>query len=253
MFIFSPLDQFELRDFISIGGSVIDVSFLSFSNFSLYIVASLAIFGIFTNFSNKGNLLIGNRWQVANIAIYDTIEQIVSGQITGNKSGLYFPIIYSLFIAILITNLLSIIPYSFAIIAHLVWVIALSISFWFGVTIIGLTRHGLGFFALFVPSGTPLALVPVLVLIELLSYCARAISLGLRLSANTLSGHLLLAILASLIIGLMSVSIITFVLGFIPVIGLLAIVCLEFAIAMIQAYVFAILACGYLKDALYLH
>ena len=144
-------------------------------------------------------------------------------------------------------------PYSFASTSHFILTFSLSFTVVLGATFLGFQRHGLKFFSLFVPAGCPLALAPLLVLIELLSYIARAISLGLRLSANVLSGHLLLAILGTLIFNLMSISLITFILGFIPIIALLAIVALEFAIAIIQSYVFTILTSSYLKDAVYLH
>ncbi|GMM39092.1 F1F0 ATP synthase subunit A (mitochondrion) [Saccharomycopsis crataegensis] len=160
---------------------------------------------------------------------------MVRSQMGGVYGGFYFPFIYTLFIFVLVANLISMVPYSFALASHLVFIVSLN------------------FFGFFVPEGTPLPLVPVLVLIELLSYTARAISLGLRLSANILSGHLLLSILSGLTLTLMSVSIITFVLGFLPLAGILAIVCLEYAISMIQAYVLSVLTAGYLKDALYLH
>ena len=177
---------------------------------------------------------------------------MVKSQI-GARGGYYFPLIFTLFNFILIANLISMIPYSFAISAQLIAIISLSLTLWLGVTLIGLANHGLGFFALFVPTGTPLPLVPVLVLIETLSYSSRAISLGLRLSANVLSGHLLMLILGSLIFNLMGTSIIGFIGGFIPMAGVIAIVILEFAISMIQSYVFCILFSGYIKDAIYLH
>ncbi|OXT14571.1 ATP synthase F0 subunit A, partial [Bacillus sp. OG2] len=117
-----------------------------------------------------------------------------------------------------------------------------------GLTILGLYLHNVVFFSLFVPVGTPLPLVPLLVLIELLSYSARAVSLGLRLAANTLSGHLLMSILGNLVKTFMGLSKITFIIGLLPIAGIFAIVILEFAIACIQAYVFAILTSSYLKD-----
>ncbi len=145
------------------------------------------------------------------------------------------------------------IPYSFAISAQLVAVVSFSLALWIGNVVLGLYLHGWGFFALFVPSGTPLALVPVLVLIEALSYASRAISLGLRLGANILSGHLLMLILGSLIISLMSSSFLGFVSGIIPILAVVAITILEFGIAIIQAYVFSILLSGYIKDSVELH
>jgi len=252
-FIQSPLDQFEIRVFVGLVSPFMDITSLSITTFTLYtILVLLVILGLVSLTNNNGNI-IGSRWYVHNEAMFDTIHNMVSSQIGGKLGGYYFPLIYSLFIFIFTANLISMIPYSFAITSHLVFIVSLSVVIWLGVTITGLYIHGLAFFSLFVPSGCPLVLAPLLVLIELLSYVARAISLGLRLSANTLSGHLLLAILGTLIFNLMSISIITFILGFIPIIGLLAIVALEFAIAIIQSYVFTILTSSYIKDALYLH
>lgn len=245
--IFSPLDQFEIKPLLTIN----NVLTLSITNYVIYLIIVALIIYNYINVINKANLGL-NRWGVAVLAIYDTILNMVNSQI-GKRGGYYFPLIFTLFNFILIANLISMIPYSFAISAQLVAIVSLSLTLWLGNVLMGLSIHGWGFFALFVPSGTPLALVPVLVLIETLSYSSRAISLGLRLSANVLSGHLLMLILGSLIINLMSTSILGFVGGFIPIIGLVAIVVLEFAISMIQAYVFCILFSGYVKDSIYLH
>lgn len=245
--IFSPLDQFEIKPLFTIN----NILTLSISNYAIYLTLVLLIIYGYNILLNK-SFLGWNRWGVAILAIYDTILNMVKSQI-GARGGYYFPLIFTLFNFILIANLLSMIPYSFAISAQLIAIISLSLTLWLGVTLIGLSTHGLGFFALFVPTGTPLPLVPVLVLIETLSYSSRAISLGLRLSANILSGHLLMLILGSLIFNLMGSSIVGFIGGFIPMIGVIAIVTLEFAIGMIQSYVFCILFSGYIKDAIYLH
>lgn len=245
--IYSPLDQFEIKPLLTIN----NILTLSITNYVIYIGLVVGIIYGITKILNKTNLG-WNRWGVAVLAIYDTILNMVNSQI-GARGGYYFPLIFTLFNFIVVANLISMIPYSFAISAQLVGIISLSVSLWIGVTLIGLNKHGWGFFALFVPSGTPLALVPVLVLIETLSYSSRAISLGLRLSANVLSGHLLMLILGSLIFNLMSTSILGFIGGFIPMIGVIAIVILEFAISMIQGYVFTILLSGYIKDSIYLH
>lgn len=252
-FISSPLDQFEIRQLLGLITPFFDLSFINFTTFSLYSVITLIIILIFVQLADSQGKLVGGRWYIVHEALYDTILNMTRSQIGGSKGGYYFPLLYSLFLFILVANLISMVPYSFALNAHVIFVVSLSFIVWLGVTITGFSIHGLGFFALFVPVGTPLPLVPVLVLIELLSYVARAISLGLRLGANIIAGHLLLNILAGLVFTLMSVSPISFVLGFIPVAGIFAIVCLEFAIACIQAYVFTILAAGYIKDGLYLH
>lgn len=245
--IYSPLDQFQIKPLLVVNNLIT----LSLTNYVIYLILVVSlIYGIVSLLNNTK--LGWNRWGNAVLAIYDTILNMVKSQI-GARGGYYFPLIFTLFNFILIANLISMIPYSFAISAQLVAIISLSLTLWLGVTLIGLSIHGLGFFALFVPSGTPLALVPVLVLIETLSYSSRAISLGLRLSANVLSGHLLMLILGSLIFNLMGSSILGFIGGFIPMAGVIAIVILEFAISMIQAYVFCILFSGYIKDAVYLH
>lgn len=232
---YSPLDQFELKPLLLITDNLT----FSITNYTLYlIIVSLII--IFYSSIIRHNYLGSSRWGVSVIAIYDTILNLVNGQI-GRKGGYYFPLIFTIFNFILIANLISMIPYSFAISAQLVAVVSFSLALWIGNVVLGLYLHGWGFFALFVPSGTPLALVPVLVLIEALSYASRAISLGLRLGANILSGHLLMLILGSLIISLMSSSFLGFVSGIIPILAVVAITILEFGIAIIQAYVFSIL------------
>lgn len=247
LMIFSPLEQFEIKPLLTIN----NILTLSVNNYVLYVAIVVAI--IYSSVFLLNKTFLGfNRWGVALLAVYDTILNMVKSQI-GARGGVYFPLIFTLFTFILVANLISMIPYSFAISAQLVAIVSLSLSLWLGVVLIGLSTHGWGFFALFVPSGTPLPLVPVLVLIEVLSFSSRAISLGLRLSANILSGHLLMLILGSLILGLMSTSIFGFIGGFIPILGVISIVVLEFAIGMIQAYVFTILLSSYIKDSVYLH
>lgn len=248
MMIISPLEQFEIKPLLTIN----NILTISITNYVIYLlIVGLIIYNIITII--KGVKLGTTRWGVAVLAIYDTILNMIKSQIGGKEGGYYLPLIFTLFIFIFTANLISMIPYSFAISAQIVAIVSLSISLWIGGVILGLYKHGLGFFALFVPSGTPLPLVPILVLIETLSYSSRAISLGLRLSANILSGHLLMLILGSLILNLMSSSILGFVSGFVPLVGVIAIVGLEFAISMIQAYVFTILLSGYIKDSVYLH
>lgn len=245
--IYSPLDQFEIKPLLTIN----NILTLSLTNYVIYLIIVVTLIYSVSFLLNK-TYLGWNRWGVAVLAVYDTILNMVKSQI-GSRGGYYFPLIFTLFTFILIANLISMIPYSFAISAQLVAIVSFSLALWLGNVLMGLSIHGWGFFSLFVPSGTPLALVPVLVLIETLSYASRAISLGLRLSANVLSGHLLMLILGSLILNLMSTGIVGFIGGFLPMIGVIAIVILEFAISMIQAYVWCILFSGYVKDSLYLH
>lgn len=171
----------------------------------------------------------------------------------GPLHEIYVPLIYSLFMFILVGDLVGLIPYSYTITSQFVLNIGLSTAIFFSVTLIGLQRHGVGFFAYFIPAGTPLALVPLLVFIELISYLARAFSLGVRLSANMIGGHVLLKIISTFTWKLITGGLIMFIVGVLPLLFLIALGALEFGIACLQAYVFCILTCSYLKDALDLH
>lgn len=253
LFINSPLEQFKINTFMGITSPIADLSIFSLTTFTLYTgLVVLSIIFVFVLALDR-KLIVGSNWLIAVEGTVDTIINMVRGQVGGTIYGRYVPLVYTLFVFILVANLIGMIPYNFAIATSIIYIISISVGLWIGLTILGLGIHNLKFFSLFVPVGTPLALVPLLVLIELLSYSARAVSLGLRLAANTLSGHLLMSILGNLVKNLMGISYLTFVLGLLPVAGIFAIVILEFAIACIQAYVFAILTSSYIKDSLFLH
>ena len=171
----------------------------------------------------------------------------------GPNNEIYTPFIYSLFFFIVIANLNGNIPYGFTVTTSVVVSIGLSIMLWIGVTTIGLQKHGLHFFAYFIPSGTPLVLVPMLVLIELISYRARAVSLGIRLFANMVAGHTLLAILSTFLFKLFTSGIIVAVITLIPFAIFVALIGLELAVSLIQAYVFTVLVSSYIRDRIELH
>lgn len=252
MFINSPLEQFEINTYISLTSSIADFSWLSLTNFGVYTIIVFSIVIALHTLSIGNNGIIPTKWSIGIESLYSTIQNMVYSQI-GISGQQYFPLIYVIFVFILISNLFSMIPYNFALMSHLVFTISLSSIIWLGVTILGFYNFKLEYFGLFVPAGTLLPLVPILVIIELLSYTARSISLGLRLGSNILAGHLLLVILGGLIFDFMSSGIVFFIVGFIPLGLVLGIMCLECAIGLIQAYVFSILACSYIKEAIYLH
>src|SRR5881398_416267 len=166
---------------------------------------------------------------------------------------MFFPLMYVLFIFILINNLIGMIPYSFASTSHFILTFFISFTVVLGATFLGFQKHGLEFFSFFVPSGCPLGLLPLLVLIEFISYLARNISLGLRLAANILSGHMLLNILAGFTYNIMTSGFIFFFLGLVPLVFIIAFSGLELGIAFIQAQVFVVLTSSYIKDGLDLH
>jgi F-type H+-transporting ATPase subunit a len=178
---------------------------------------------------------------------------MVRVQIGGKKGEIYFPFIFSLFSFILFANLISLIPYSFAITSHLIATLSLSLGILIGVTILGFTIHKTKFFSIIVPAGSPKALLPFLIILELISYIAKGISHGLRLAINLLAGHCLMLIIAGFIFNFMVSGIIPLIVSPLPIIILIAISGLELAIAFIQAYVFSLLASSYIKDSLDLH
>jgi len=177
---------------------------------------------------------------------------MVKSQI-GVANEQYIPFIYSLFFFIIISNLVSNVPYNYALTTSIIVSLGLSITIWIGVTILGLYKHRVHFFSFFIPSGTPGILVPLLVLIEFISYVARAFSLGVRLFANLVAGHTLLKILSGLLTKLFTSGVIFFILTLIPFSIFVALCGLEIAVSIIQSYVWCILTCSYLKDAIDLH
>ena len=251
--ITTPLDQFEIRDLISIGMPILGDMYISLTNISFYLIISFLILLNFNLISNNLNRLVSNSWSISQECIYATIHSIVVNQINEKKGQLYFPFIYGLFMFILINNLIGMVPYSFASTSHFILTFSLSFTIVLGATILGFREYGIKFFSLFVPAGCPLGLLPLLVIIEFISYLARNVSLGLRLAANILSGHMLLNILSGFTYNIMNSGFIYFFLALLPLAFIIAFSGLELAIAFIQAQVFVVLSCSYIKDALDLH
>ena len=182
--IISPLNQFEIRDLLSLDAPILGNLHLSITNIGLFLMIGGFFILTLSLLSTNYNKLVGNNWSISQESLYATIHSIVANQINPRNGQMYFPFIYALFIFILINNLIGMVPYSFASTSHFVLTFAFSFSIVLGATILGFQTHGLKFFSLLVPAGCPLALLPLLVLIEFISYLARNISLGLRLAAN---------------------------------------------------------------------
>ena len=249
----SPLDQFEILDLISIDFNILNNNHISITNIGLYLtISTLIILGI-NKLATNYNKLISNTWSINQESLYATIHSIVINQINSNKGQIYFPFIYALFLFILINNLIGMVPYSFASTSHFILTFFISFTVVLGATFLGFQKHGLEFFSFFVPSGCPLGLLPLLVLIEFISYLARNVSLGLRLAANLVSGHMLLNILSGFTYKIMTSGILFLFIGLIPLAFIIAFSGLELGIAFIQAQVFVVLTCSYIKDALDLH
>ena len=251
--IFSPLDQFEIRNLLSLDTGIFGNYNIAITNIGLYLTIGVLLIISVNILSTNSNKLVSNNWSISKESIYATIHSIVVNQINSKSGQVYFPFIYTLFIFILVNNLIGMVPYSFASTSHFVLTFALSFTVVLGATILGFNKHGLEFFSLLVPAGCPLALLPLLVLIEFISYLARNISLGLRLAANITAGHMLLHILSGFTYTIMSSGFVLFILGLIPLLFIIAFSGLELGIALIQAQVFVVLTSGYIKDGLDLH
>lgn len=251
--IISPLDQFEIRNLLSLDAPILGGIGLSLTNIGLYLTIAGYLVFVISILSTNGDKLVSNPYTLGLETIYATVHSIVTSQINDKNGQAYFPFMYVIFVFILVNNLIGLVPYSFAPTSHFILTFSLSFTIVLGATILGFSRHGLKFFSLFVPSGCPLALLPLLVIIEFISYLARNVSLGLRLAANILSGHMLLSILSGFTYNIMSSGIIFFVLGLLPLVFIIAFSGLELGIAFIQAQVFVVLSCSYIKDALELH
>jgi F-type H+-transporting ATPase subunit a len=249
----SPLDQFIIRDLISIKGDILGYIHISLTNMSLYLFITTFIIFVFYLLATNYDISTPNHWSISQESIYFTIYSIVVNQINSNKGQMFFPLISALFIYILINNLVGMVPYSFAPTSHFIITFSISFTIVIGATILGFQTHALKFFSLLVPSGCPLALLPLLVLIEFISYLARNVSLGLRLAANILSGHMLLNILSGFTYNILNKGLIYMILGLIPLIFIIAFSGLEIGIAFIQAQVFVVLSSSYIKDSLDLH
>nr|YP_009498246.1 ATP synthase F0 subunit a [Lactifluus piperatus]AWX53032.1 ATP synthase F0 subunit a [Lactifluus piperatus] len=250
LIINSPLEQFEIISLISILAPIFGYINITLSNLSLYSIIILLIILSLHVLSNNENKILPSKWSIAIESIFTTINTMVREQL---GKEIYLPFIYSLFFFILISNLIGNIPYSYTITTSVIVTIGLSITILIGVTILGLYLHKLHFFSFFIPSGTPLALVPLLVLIETVSYLARALSLGIRLFANMVAGHSLLKILSTFLYQMFNSSFIIAIFTLIPFTFFLGLCGLEVAVSIIQAYVFVLLVISYIKDAIYLH
>ena len=237
-----PLHQFEIQELIPLSISNIDISFTN-SSLSMIISVILCIL-VFLISTNKISI-IPSRIQVLSELTYEFIANMVRDNV-GVKGRAYFPFIFSLFLFILFGNVLGMVPYNFTFTSHIIVTFSLAAFIFIAVTLVGIIKHRIKFFTFFIPSGVPIALMPILIPIEVISYFVRPISLSLRLFANMMAGHTMLKVFASFIILLGF-------LGWAPLLLVIILTGFEIMIAVLQAYVFTILCCLYLNDAINLH
>ena len=242
----SPLEQFTIEPIIDLQIGATDISF---TNSSLWMAITALVLIVFLVVGTQRGAMVPGRWQSAVEYFYQVVADMVRDNV-GSQGRPYFPFIFSLFMFILFGNLLGLVPGAFTFTSHIAVTFAMAGFIFVGVTIIGLITHGLKFFSLFFPHGAPIVSAPVLIPIEIISYFSRPISLSVRLFANMTVGHVLLKVIGGGVVALGSFFVVP---GLVPFAALVAITTLEVMIAVIQAYVFAILTCVYLNDALHLH
>ena len=237
-----PIHQFEIKELIPLELFEINISFTNSSLFmSLAIISVILLLLV----SIKNQSLIPSRLQSISEIFYEFIANMISDNI-GEKGRKFFPLIFTLFAFILFGNLLGMLPYSFTFTSHIIVTFVLAIFIFLFVTLLGIFIHGFKFFGLFVPKGVPMLMLPLMIPIEIISYLSRPISLSVRLFANMMAGHTMLKIFAGFIVPLG-------IFGVAPLLVDVALTALEVLIAFLQAYVFTILTCIYLNEAINLH
>jgi F-type H+-transporting ATPase subunit a len=242
----SPLEQFEIHAIVPISIGGLDVSF---TNSALWMAIAVAlVYGLVMLGSRHASVVPGRLQSLVEMS-YEFIGNMV-GSTVGREGRRYFPFIFTLFMFILFGNALGMIPGSFTYTSHIIVTFSMAIFVVTAVTVIGIVRHGWHFFSFFAPKGCPIYVMPLLVPIEVLSYLIRPISLSVRLFVNMMAGHIMLKTFAGFIVALAGYYLVPAIAPLALTIGLSG---LELAIAFLQAYVFTVLTCIYLQDAIHLH
>jgi F-type H+-transporting ATPase subunit a len=237
-----PLEQFEIKPLAELSVAGIDVSF---TNSALWMVIAAVLVTGFMTLSMRRGALVPGRWQGAAEVMYEFVANMLKDNV-GSAGRKYFPFVFTLFMFVLFGNLLGMIPGSFTFTSHIAVTFAMALVIFIGVTVIGFVRHGTHYLRMFFPEGAPIATAIILIPIEIISYFSRPFSLAIRLFANMTVGHIMLKVIGGFV-GLIGI------LGVLPFALLTGITVLEFGIAALQAYVYTILTCIYLHDAIHMH
>lgn len=239
----NPVEQFKIEPIVPIDLGIVD---LSFTNSSLAMAFAVGLSGLLFYAGTRRLSLVPGRMQSLAEMMYEFVANMIRDNV-GKEGMKYFPFIFALFLFVFFGNLLGMVPGNFTFTSHIVVTAALALFIFVAVTIIGFMRHGLGYLRMFFPHGAPLATAPILIPIEIISYLSRPFSLSVRLFANMTVGHIMLKVLAGFVVSLGLLG------GFVPLVAVVGVTVLEFFIAALQAYVFVILTCIYLNDAIHMH
>jgi F-type H+-transporting ATPase subunit a len=240
-----PIEQFEISNLVRLGDR------FAFTNSAAYMLLAFAIIAGVTLLATRGNAVVPGRLQSAVETLYEFMANTVR-QSAGEEGMKFFPLVFSLFAFILVCNLVGLIPYTFTVTSQIIVTAALALLVIGTVIVYGFWKNGISFLRLFVPSGVPPLMLPLLVVIELMSFLLRPLSLSVRLFANMLAGHIALGVFAGFVAMLLGAGIWVIIAPF-PLVMTIALMALEVLVAFLQAYVFAILTCIYLNDALHPH
>src|SRR6266853_6811451 len=244
-----PIHQFQITKLFTIGH--IGGQEIAFTNSSFYMFLSVAVISLLMIGGVAGRQLVPGRFQSVAEISYEFVASTIRSN-AGAEGMKFFPLVFSLFMFICVTNLVGIIPYAFTVSSHIIVTAALALLVFFIVLIYGLYKNGLRFFKIFVPSGVPVYILPLVMFIEILSFFLRPVSHSVRLFANMLAGHIALKVFAGFVAMLgVSLGAIGWIGGVMPLALTVALTALELLVAFLQAYVFAILTCIYLNDALH--
>lgn len=242
-----PLHQFVVQPLIPLNIGGLDASF---TNASLWMVATVVIVTLFTTLGMRSGAMVPGRMQSVVESFYTFVADMVRDN-AGADAMRFFPFIFTLFMFIFFANMIGMFPYAFTVTSHIAVTFALAITVFLGVTITGFVLHGPRFLKLFVPTGVPIVVLPIVVAIEIISYFSRPISHSVRLFASMLAGHIMLKVFAGFVLTFLTMGVIGFAGMILPLFMIIALTALEFLVAALQAYVFTILTCMYLHDALH--
>lgn len=238
----SPIEQFAVTPLVPIEIAGHDVSF---TNSALFMAAAATIITVLMTRAMEKKAMVPDRWQSVAELAYEFVATMVRDN-AGHDGMKYFPAIFTLFMFVLLGNLMGMLPYSFTFTSHIIVTAAMAVTIFLGVTVLGFVKHGAGYLRMFFPTGAPIFTAPILIPIEIISYLSRPFSLSVRLCANMTAGHIMLKVMGGFVV-MMSVF------GILPFALVVGITVLEIGIAILQAYIFTVLTCIYLHDALHPH
>ena len=245
-----PIHQFRIHNIL--GPWNIFGHEIGFTNSNLFMLVIVLLTVGFLLFAARKREMVPSRVQSVGELWYNLIHNMVDN-VLGHDGAKFFPLVFSLFSFVLVANMLGMFPYFFTVTSQVIVTASLAVFVVALVVVVGLYKHGLGWFKLFVPSGVPIAILPIISLIEIISFLSRPISLGLRLFGNMLAGHIVLKVFAGFVVSLIALGIGGIIGALAPLAMAVALTALEFLVAFLQAFVFAILTCVYLNDALHTH